>query len=536
MKHMDPFRPEIMNTEDFHPGDGLVCRRDRVVLCVPNVPRCPDNSSRLFTLALLYLKAAAGQAGWGCDLVDAYLENLNAGETAGRILAGSPPALIGFSLYTPRMWEEALLVIAELRKALGRPPAVVVGGHYATFRADELLTRYPQISYVIAGEGEKPLRQLLIALKSGSSFHDVAGLKRRGDSGEIREGPPSCPEPNIDDLGHIEFGRVAKRINPDEWSLSTSRGCPGACSFCISSRHWGKAGWRGHSPEWIVDRLCELFHKHKATWINIVDDNFFGASNPVSRARAISESMQARRVHVPFSIMARADTVCTFPEAFLLLRNAGLSQVFLGLESGNDSTLEKMEKGIDTETGEGAVDILGRLGIGVTLGNIVFHPWMTKSSVLADLDYLEKLLRKHPGARFFGLNELDIFSPTPLGKSFSPNENPPWLCEWKAEDPQIQAVLEEWRLIRSGILFPAMQIFPPSSSPEIRRAYDFWQLGALRTLIAGHDAEERFSRASVSMCRFLLTQGGNEVLDTFLMQQRSADPTESAPHPERCFA
>ncbi len=535
MKPEGTHRPGMVNTGEFHPRDPAY-RRDRVVLCAPNVPRCPDNSNRLFTQALLYLQAAAKQAGWNCDLVDAYLENLNAGETARRILAGPPPALVGFSLFTPQMCQEALLVIEEIEKGLGRSPKVVIGGHYATFLANELLNRFPQIDYVISGEGEKPFRLLLDARVSGSPLHGIPGIKWRDESGEIHEGPPACPEQHLDNIGNIEFNEVAGKINPDEWSLSTSRGCPGSCSFCISSRHWGKAGWRGHSTDWIVERICELVQKYGAAWINIVDDNFFGGPDPVGRAKAISESMQARQVYVPFSIMSRADTVCAFPEAFRLLRDAGLSQVFLGIESGNDSTLGRMRKGTDTETGERAVDILGRLSVGATLGNIVFHPWMTKSSVLADLDYLEKLLQKHPGARFFGLNELDIFSPTELGRSFCADENPPWLCEWKAENSFIQAVLEDWRLIRSGILFPAMRILPPANSHEIRRAFDFWQLAAVRSLIEDESPDERLPRAYASMCRFLLACGGMEILDAFLVEHRSAESKKSMPHPERCFA
>lgn len=535
MNPKDAHRPAAANIREFRPVDP-VRRRDRVVLCVPNVPRCPDNSNRLFTLALLYLQGAAGEAGWDCDLVDAYLENLNAGETAQRILAGPSPALVGFSLFTPQMCREALLVIEEIEKVLGRPPKVVVGGHYATFRANDLLNQFPQIAYVISGEGEKPFRQLLTALKCGLPLHDISGIKWRDNLGETHEGRPSRPEQHLDNLGLIDFSPAAGKIEPDEWSLSTSRGCPGSCSFCISSRHWGKAGWRGHSPGWIADRMCELVQKYGAAWINIVDDNFFGDSDPVSRAKAMSESMQARQVHVPFSIMSRADTICFFPEAFRLLRDVGLNQVFLGIESGNDSTLGRMRKGTGTEMGKAAVDILNSLGIGVTLGNIVFHPWMDKSSVLADLDYLERLLRKHPGARFFGLNELDVFSASELGLSFSTGENPPWICEWEAEDPRIQAVLEEWRLIRSGVLFPAMRIFPPSNSHEIRRAYDFWQLEAVRSLTEDENPEERFSRAYASMCRFLLAHGGMEILDAFLAEQRSAEPKESVTHPERCFA
>lgn len=506
-----------------------------MVLCVPNVPRCPDNSNRLFTLALVYLEAAARRAGWECDLVDAYFENLSAGEAAERISAPGPPALIGFSLYTPGMWEESLLVLEALKRTCDRLPVVAVGGHYATFQANELLTRYPQIDYVIAGEGEWTFKLLLEALEGGLPKDRIPGLKWHDNSGNVHEGPPARPEPDPDKLGAVDFTRAAARLKPDEWSLSTSRGCPGSCSFCISSRHWGASGWRGHSPAWIVDRLAEIVRQYGATWVNFVDDNFFGDSDAVSRARAVSELMRERDVCVSFSIMARADTVSAFPEAFRLLRDAGLSRVFLGIESGNDFALGRMRKGIDSATGGLAVRTLAGLGIGVTLGNIVFHPWMTASSVSSDLDYLERLLRMHPGARFFGLNELDIFAPTPLGQTFCDQGTLSWLCRWEAEDRRLQSVLEDWRRVRSEILFPAMQILPPTIGGEIRRAYDFWQLEAVRDLIQG-EPRERFTKVYGSMCRFLLKQGGIEVLDSFVSQRAMAGTRKPAPHPERCFA
>ncbi len=511
--------------------------KPRLVLCAPNTPKRPDNLNRLYTLALLYLKNAARQAGWECDLVDAYFSGLPRQETAARILARGAPRLLGFCLHSSSMLEEALGIIQILERQLGRTVPVVVGGHYATHQARQLLEAHDRIHYVIEGEGEGALRALLTALGQGRIRDAIPGLRWRDENGEIRGDLPRSLATDLDELGNIDFDWIEEDIGPADWSMVASRGCCGRCSFCAVGPLWGASGrWRGHSPEWFVARVEELVRSHGATRIIVVDDNFLGGPAPDQRAAAIAALMRQAKIHVPFSVMVRADTVCAYPRAFGELKEVGLHHVLLGLESGDDAILAKLTKGTTRQQGEEATAILDGMDITVTAGTIIFHPWMTRESIRADLEFLNRLMERNPRCYFLGLNELDILCGTPIASEYAGDT---WRREWKAADPAVQEIYDRWRLIQATVLFPAMRLAPPEAGLERRRAYAFWQLESLGLALergATMAREDLFSATQASMSKFLLAQAGRETLERFLeigtSSRETPDPIDAH---ERCF-
>ena len=507
----------------------------RLLLCVPGVPGRPDNTNRLYSLGLLYLKRAAIEAGWDCDLLDAYFSGLGRQETVDRIIAGPQPDLIGFSLHTPRMHDEAGWIIETLKHAAGWNIPVVAGGHYASMFGADILTGGNRMDFVIEGEGEGALHGLLAALAAGRPPDNIAGLRWLGASGRVEGDRPRCRAADLDRLGNISFDWVQEDLQPDEWSLVTSRGCPGDCGFCLVGKLWGRPGdWRGHSPEWVVGRVEELVRRKGASSITMVDDNFLGDDDPRRRARAIASLMKSRGLFVPFSIMARADIAVRHPGAFRELREVGLESVFLGLESGDDRLLQRLGKRSDAAAGKAAARALDRLGLKVTVGVIIFHPWMTKEGILSDLQYLEGILLECPGASLIGLNELDVFGGTPVARELDPDSRQ-WRLPWQAADRAGQAAYEDWQIILGAVLFPAMRAAAKHGG-HLRRPFALWQIQALRELVmAGEQRplEESLIRLRASICSLLLKHTSRVVVEDFLGQNPAQSMEGHAA--ERCF-
>ena len=86
----------------------------------------------------------------------------------------------------------ANLALASRLKRLDPRIVVVLGGSTVSSRVGvSILTVYPQVDYVIQGEGEQPLLALLEALGQGASPRSGAGLLARDEDGR----PPSAPAP-----------------------------------------------------------------------------------------------------------------------------------------------------------------------------------------------------------------------------------------------------------------------------------------------------------------------------------------------------
>lgn len=142
-----------------------------------------------------------------------------------------PLETVAFSCY---IWniERVRQVVQRIKQRC--PQAVIVlGGPEVSFRPKEILRRWPEVSYVLCGEGEESLPALLCALESAQGLETVAGLAWRTPEGRVACTPArplqtQPPDPYSPAYLASLRGRIAY--------LETSRGCPFSCSFCLSGQ------------------------------------------------------------------------------------------------------------------------------------------------------------------------------------------------------------------------------------------------------------------------------------------------------------
>jgi len=182
-----------------------------LLLCVPNIGKRPNNTQRLYTLGLLYLRAAAEEVGWSCRLVDAYFDDLGVEETVERLTAGDRPDLLGFTLNSERCATPRWLSWPRLDARGGPRIPVVVGGFYASVKHAELLERHPRFDHVVRGEGEATLRELLRRFGGAMPMSDVLGLSARDLGGASRSAER---RPVADELDSLAFGWTAWGARP----------------------------------------------------------------------------------------------------------------------------------------------------------------------------------------------------------------------------------------------------------------------------------------------------------------------------------
>lgn len=452
----------------------------KILICVPNIGRRPNNTHRLFTLALLYLRRAVLRAGWECELLDAYFDNLSRDETVRRIAEMGQFDVVGFTLNDEAMLHEAEAIC----DGLPFQPTVIAGGVYASRMAQQILANARHIRHVFVGEAEDALQAFLSAY--GKSSEMPSGIVSRVGEAVVRFGAKTVETNSLDRFGDWRYADLPQRLGADEYSLVTSRGCTARCNYCVIGPHWSRYGlWRGHSAQWILDKMLEL-RALGATHINFVDDQFVGSPESITRAYLLADLLAQHGFAIPFVVMTRADTVIAEPGLFARLRDVGLRSVFIGLESGDNATLQKLRKDTSAEEGEAAVAILDQVGIGVSSGTILFHPWSTIASLKVEVAYFERLMNKYRWFDFYGLNEIDILNGTPLSKLWN-HDADKWRMEWKCEDPAAQDVYQAWLKVLKQFIFPLIAKLGPARAREVRRHTCKWMLSSLRALI---DARE----------------------------------------------
>ncbi len=197
------------------------------------------------------------------------------------LVDGLSPDILGLSALT--IDEGRLFACARAAKEVSSDIVVVAGGPHPTLNPLRCLTER-SIDYVVLGEGERTMAELVDAIDSGREPRDVPGLAWMGEDGRLCLSDSRRPLQDLDDLpapawdlgrydlysGLFNFHDLPP-LTPPYAPLSTMRGCPYRCVYCHNL--FGRKA-RMHSARRVLDDI-RLLHDHFGVReIHIVDDIF----------------------------------------------------------------------------------------------------------------------------------------------------------------------------------------------------------------------------------------------------------------------
>jgi radical SAM superfamily enzyme YgiQ (UPF0313 family) len=294
-------------------------------------------------LGLRYLQSAVQHAGFHSQIASYSADPGPVCEIAGRL----QPDIVGFSLIFQYMAPEFGRVIEALRAA-GCRAHITIGGHYPSFDYAEVLQRIPGADSVVRFEGELTLVELIERLASGKEWRDILGIAyRRG--AEITANPLRPAIDDLDSLPEPDRGDIDYRSRDlSTASLLGSRGCPWNCSFCSIRPFYEAQGGRLRrlrSPRAVADEMRRMHFDQGARVFLFQDDDFLATGK---RARDWAEELAGEILRagldgrIAFKISCRSDEIRT--SVIERLVAAGLTHVYMGVESGDADGLQHMNK------------------------------------------------------------------------------------------------------------------------------------------------------------------------------------------------
>ncbi len=308
------------------------------------------------------------------------------------------PDIIGFSMLHANRW--GAIDMAKEAKQAHPDITIICGGVGATFLWQHLLTHFPQIDYVITGEGEYAFAQLLGLMEQDrtSELDKIRGLAFRKNGRPFHTGPPS-PVQDLDLLPnparYFQYNHVI-----------SSRGCPWSCSFCGSPRFWGRKV-RFHSPKYFVDQL-ETLYKKGISFFYVSDDTF---TIKKERVIQICQDIIERKLLITWQAISRVGYVDE--EILYWMRKAGCIQISYGVESGSPKIRQRLNKKLKDTDIERAFSLTRRYGILPRAYFIYGCPGETDTTVEETLKLISKI---RPLSIIFYI--LDIFPGTTLYEEF----------------------------------------------------------------------------------------------------------------------
>ena len=278
------------------------------------------------------------------------------------------PGLIGFALTSLTM-KPAMEVTARLKERFPDVP-VIWGGPGPTVEP-EVAVQHADM--VCVGEGEELIVELVERLERGADVSDIPGLWMEKDGRVVKNAAAAYGELNdiaIPDFNpartvHINEDRIKHNVYPllmrGQYAIMTQRGCPFSCNFCIESVYqdmFGKKNsLRRRSVDVVIEELVAAKENLGITHVMFYDDVF--TVNP----RWLREFAPRYKAEVGLPFWCYTYPTTTRKEDLLLLKDAGLRSLTMGIQSGSEEILNEFHRPVPKQKANEAANIIIECGI-----------------------------------------------------------------------------------------------------------------------------------------------------------------------------
>jgi len=395
-------------------------------------PRSTKPKNRRFPLAVLSL-AAVLEGKEDYAIVDGNFDP-NPGSTLERIMQGSGATLLAVSVMPGPQMKAAIPLCREFRRKYPSVP-IVWGGYFPSLYTDAALNA-GYVDFVVRGQGEETLLDLLQALHTTRNFSAVPGLSYKDDFGlHVHNSERPLRSPN--DFPWLPYHRLpsAERyILPTFLGRRTavhqaSIGCPFRCTFCgVVPIYQGRQ--RTETPERTAAVLSFLKQTYDIDSVQFYDNNFF-----LNERHTAELAERIAGLRLKWWSEGRIDTVLRYSDDTLrLLHEAGAAMIFFGAESGSNKVLQQMNKRISAEQTLELAARIRRFSIVPEFSFVIGNPADPETDTRETIEFIRRIKHVNPDAEII----VQHYIPTPhpdgmYGKIDSKIQFPQTPEEWATE-------------------------------------------------------------------------------------------------------
>ena len=297
------------------------------------------------------------------------------------------PHITGISMKTDSL--------VELRSIIKKipPSKILLGGIAPTVIYSDLLKEFPSC-YIIRGEGEYPFLKFIEYMYGKIPVDNVPNLVYKRDTiieNTLYSFDLSCQEFQPSD----DFTDECIKRGGDFW-IESSRGCRMNCSFC--SKTVARSGITGHRRFPLIrtlNRIKEINKKFGIKKFRFADEDFFNddftfIEDFCSGVRELPFEFKfeidvtVRGIYSPEELQEKKLKRRALWEK---MKKAGLSHIFIGIESLSNTQLNRYRKGINVENIEEALECLN---IPYVAGFIPFDPFVTAGELKENFTNLKR--------------------------------------------------------------------------------------------------------------------------------------------------
>ncbi len=303
----------------------------------------------------------------------------------------------GLTSTIPRLYE-----LAHLYKDKGI--VTIAGGqHFIEDNISEALNSC--IDYVVIGEGEETIKELLRAIEGEQDASEIKGIAYL-NNGKVIHTPNRVPLTDFDKLPLPDFSLV-RYAKIKMYPVERIRGCGMDCEFCTVK---GKP--RFASPERLLESISNLLETKDARHFFIVDDLFGQQRDETIRfCKMLRDYQKSIGRRLDITVQIRLDKAKD-PELLSAMRQVGINTVAIGFESPIDEELKAMNKHINPEDMVAFTKIFHKFGF-LVHGMFIFG-YPLKEGSHFKMSAKERVKRFRQFIRKAKIDTIQILLPGPL--------------------------------------------------------------------------------------------------------------------------
>lgn len=359
-------------------------------------------------LSVMALAAQLNPDEYSIKIVDGRLED-SASPAICRWL-GQDVVCVGISAITSYQIKDGLQFARMVRNIDSRIP-IVWGGWHPSLMPEQTI-KDELVDIVCVGQGEETLLELIDGLRRKTDLSAVPNLLYKAKDGSIIH----TGIKHLKDFSSTKYiNRAYPYIDMKEYiqplwgnqrviGYESSRGCPWRCKFCsIGSVYNGR--WSALPAERIVDDVELLKRSYDIDAIHFYDNNFF--VDP-GRVKKFSSLLVDKGINIRWDGTAVVEQFIRFSDDFIQdIKNSGFFRVIVGVESGDEDVLKRIDKRHNTAQVLELVQKCKRNNIMLSLSFMVGFPWNPEGDFYKTLGLIENIKKIVPETEIL----LFIFSP-----------------------------------------------------------------------------------------------------------------------------
>jgi radical SAM superfamily enzyme YgiQ (UPF0313 family) len=341
-------------------------------------------------LGLASIAAWLEKHGIAADIVDCFADP-DSDRTILAYVREKKPDFVGFSC-TTSSFIDGHRIAMMVREASPETRTVFGGAHVSALR-ERVLAGFPGVDFVVVGEGEECMRELVES--GGEGLSGIEGLVFRGP-----DGAPVFTgfRKRLLDLDSLPFPAYEKLAGfPEKYKLPifnyprtpntsciSSRGCPYACSYC--DRSVFRRSFRYNSAGYLYRHMAYLKERFGIRHINFYDDQFtFNRKRVEEFCRLVMDNS----LGMTFNCAVRAEHIDF--ELLKLMKRAGCWMISLGIETGDENLLAQHRQNADLAMLAEKIRLIHRAGIRVKGLLMMGLPGESEASIRKSMDYVFSL-------------------------------------------------------------------------------------------------------------------------------------------------